>query len=666
MPEAPGTRSVTFSRDWAGLSSSGRIIISIERVASGQPLGQILSHESAHDLLLKSTHLGLVQLALSGEGLDPAPAGQVRDRCARLLDDLIEASRFTHEAVATFASSIGVPERELPAYWSRHPKDYQDAAHVIEWLRARPVADDDKINIALTLGQLALAVSILDDWSPLHLRDVDAMERWLNAPQNRPDRRFPALSRFFAAQEDDILRSVSKSGTNFAASISSQVPLGGQSISYRGLVEPVTGQPLFRDIASHIIKDLAVDPSLPRTDRDRLTREWEQRSQLLNMAPTKLGVILGSTTSTAGQVAYYPPVSVLPAHPLVHVQNNCSTAPIPGIEPVGKKPRYLPPGDSALWFMDSSGGRSAVHVSPGALRSWLEGLSEDTTVCVRDGGSFLGTAIGEPRLRKRRHVVLVQNRTPAQVAIEVSALGLDATRGVVLVAHVASELKDVSYVLLRPQADAVVVILPTAYISALEFCRTVTESTVGARFAPRGVADFFPTQRARVDVRRVIDTFEGRHWDTELLPESTGSTPCTTAISAADKRVEECVYRLVELWNDFKDVRTANAQWRLIAYAQEVWRGTDLWVTDVNRRIDALENLTSLLHESWLLRREVAALRLSVEMYRRLLSELPLDWPVRFRYAGNAGQAMLRLWGDSGDDSLRREALPLLRAANVI
>src|SRR3712207_3435206 len=97
-----GAAVVSRPRGWAGLSGQGTLLISIDKLRGGKMIDDVVAHESVHEVLLMNTNVGLAQRALGFVALEPWPDGPLRRHCDKLLMLSIDASRYTHEACATF------------------------------------------------------------------------------------------------------------------------------------------------------------------------------------------------------------------------------------------------------------------------------------------------------------------------------------------------------------------------------------------------------------------------------------------------------------------------------------------------------------------------------------------------------------------------------------
>ncbi|MDQ0078529.1 hypothetical protein [Arthrobacter oryzae] len=468
---------------------------------------------------MKGSELGWAQLALSSEGLAPAPPSEIRERCANLLELFIQASRYTQEGVATFVVSLDVPEEDLATYRGYHPQDYLDAAGALEWLRKRGVDNETKFAVAFAIGQLALAIPLLDEWRRERLFDIGATRHWLQVGSNRPDRRFPALCRFLSAQPDAVLEQIGSGGVVAAVRTCRGVAVDGQQLSFSGHVEPPLSSEFMLHLAKTIFGDLVLDFSIEAEARLELLKRWRIPAlSLPGLAPTLMSVVLTPTTSVKGPFHLYPRIDELHGYPLVHVLYNNTSEPLPGVELLEGGEQWLRPREAALWFVSPDGRGRACHLRPDALREWVEHLDQDTTVSLRDGFSNFGLPTGEPRLSKRRHILLVQNQTPGQILTVLSHVGLEPGVEEVLVAVFQSDWPDVAYVLLRSPSGSPVVVVPTALITARRMIEELHGATGKVRFHFVGSAEMMRSWPTTVDIMRVLSDFEGRDWQQWILP----------------------------------------------------------------------------------------------------------------------------------------------------
>ncbi len=662
--EDSAARVLTFSRDWAGLTQQGRILISIERIINGDPLGQILAHETAHDVLLKSTQLGWSQFALSLHAFDPAPQGALRRWSGRLVELSATACKYTHEAVATFLPSLGLDADALTRYRARHPQDYLDAADALEWLRARPIPYKAKKQLVFAAGILALAVLDLHVWRRERLHEVGHAEHWFGVPAHRPDRRFPALCRALEALPEADLAAVADGGVPAVQQTCRGVGVDGQRLSFAGVMAAPPTAKWAKELAARVFGPLSRDPSLAVWEREELTKRWEEPLISLPVhTPTLMSVSLTSTTSTDGRIDVNPPIAELRGYPLVTVLHNASQVPVPGVEPVRGDPLILQPGDSALWFSTSDGGGRACHLSPGWFRDWLDAIGDDITLCVRDGAYFFGVPIGEPRLRQRRHVVLVQHRTPQQLVTELPVLGLDERRGPVFMTRFDSGYKDVAYLLLRPEGGSPVVILPTAHVTAVRTQEALLGKSGQVKFVSVPPSEFLTSAGMLKGVIQVLSHFEARSWPPELIPLQDSGAP-TSTVGATDQ-LDPLMDEATRTWEAYVAQPSPTALAAFVPAAERVLTARQLQTAPLARRADVLEAIAGSFLTAGHQEKDEALLRQALALSDELLSMLPADLPGRFLHVRLAGFARLGLWTITGKAEDRLEALRLLRESHT-
>jgi hypothetical protein len=519
MPSSDPERDIGLAKGWAGLTQQGRLLISIEEVTQGWSAHDLLAHESAHDVLLKTSQVGWAQIALSNQALPPWPEGVWRDRCARLLAASVRASRYTHEACATFLPSLGRTGADLDRYWALHQPDYLAAARELEWLRARNLTDQAKQACVFALGSLALSVPILDDWEAERLADPVAAERYWADPTRHPDRRFPALAHRLRAVGDANLEAVAAGGHAAAAALLRDARVNGRPLPVALVPDNVANEPWLTWLMRTVHGPFAADRSLSATERGMVQEMLENPVLAMPpLAPTLMSVLVTRTSSTRGEIARQedPPVSTLLGYKLVQVLYNALDRAVPSLEPVRDRPIMLAPGHAAVWLNSPGRTPRACRLSPEGFRGFLRALPEEATVAVTDGGYFFGVDIGESLLRNRRHVVLVQQRSPIQVANEVLVLGLDASRGTVLVSDLPSDYSGVTYLLMRPeQALSPIVVVPTMQVTAgrvTTYMATGQDRVQIRRVEPKPFLTVMGGQAMLRDIVRVFADFERKPW----------------------------------------------------------------------------------------------------------------------------------------------------------
>jgi hypothetical protein len=527
---------ISHPRTWAGLTRQGMIMISIDRLRGGALLDDVVAHESVHNVLLKVTQAGLVQMALDFAGTDPWPEGALRRRCAALLGLSLDATRYTHEGCATFVPGVGRTGAELARYTAQHPADYLAAANSLEWLRGRAVDDDLKRGCAFALAVAALSVPVLDRWREAQLDDLDAAARFWSDPTLRPDRRFPVFCEHLRAISANDVEALVAGGVEQLRG----VRLGGREMPVAPLdPDTWTGSGLltvFRSIFGRLLDEVP----LSADERDSLESAMNAPWLALNAGGSpEMAVLLKNTRPVTGGMAVDPPLEALDGYPLVRVLHNTGAGALPGLEPIGDRPWLLGPGDAALWLTAPARPPRACQLSSGVFRAYLARLPEDTTLAVQDGTYYFGAGTGEPLLLTRRHVVWVENRTPRAIADTVAAAGLDAKRGPVLITNAISDIPGVSYLLLRPASRPFpLVIVPTSSAAAMLTKDYLIADPGPVRFRfLTSPEEFFGAsgRRVLVDFGRVVHDFEGRPWGDELMPwnqpgERTWGRLLTTAV----------------------------------------------------------------------------------------------------------------------------------------
>ncbi|AZM92626.1 hypothetical protein [Streptomyces sp. W1SF4] len=655
-------RVLDFSRDWAGLCRGGRILVSIDRITHGDPLTEILAHESVHDVLLRTTPLGWTQLVLSPSAMDPYQPGPLRDRCARLLAATVQASRFTQEAVATFLPGLDVAPAGMEAYRARHPQPYLDAADALEWLRTRDLPPQARERLALALGQLALAVPVLEAWQPQRLHRPQRAEQWFRDPRNRPDRRFPVLCRALRELPDGDLLRAARGGADATARLLAHVRVDGEPLAYGRLPDDLPTSEWLDGLVENVIGPLLADTTLPQDDRDVLAGVWALPALTMpGLHPALLSVVLTQTTSTNGRIDLDPPTDELHGYPLVEVLHNALPVRVPGVEPVGREPMWLDEGDTALWFISPWQDQRACHLSPSWLHEWLAELDDDTTLCLRDGGDLAGVLTGDRRLAARRRVVLLQHRTPHQaLLVELPVLGLDEERGPVTMMVAHSELDGVAYLMLRPESSSPVLIVPTARVTAERAARELVERRDEVRFRlVTDPEDFYTSRGMLRDVLRVLHNFEARPWPDTLRP-APPAAPREPARRRAEADLDPVVARMERAHKAFGRSPTAERFAELSAAAEAVLAAPSFPHVSLGWRIRLRQDVAGALYGGVLRLHDHDVLRRVVEIQAELVALLPEDSPERpaqERTLALLSLCLRRVTGAAAPEELLLEAL---------
>jgi hypothetical protein len=509
MTERPAPLEA-IAQDWAGLTKHGRVLISIDRVKSGQPLSEIVAHERAHAVLIRNTELGWVLNTLATFGLHPWPAGQTRERCYALLNVLTNATQWTQEGLATFLAGLSIEDDEYLRYRDRQPAMYLRAASQLDWLRLRGLDVQAQADVAIMLACLASGPPVLERWGPDRLTDVRRAQAWFGEPGNRPDARFPAVCRALSALGDAELVHLAADTEAARAAAGRLVRLAGIEPEFRLLPEDTRLDDVMR-IVRDITAPLLDDPTLTAEERHRLAEAVRvPELAVRGLASSRMAILMTQTRGAVGRRMRDPGRRDLTGYDLATVQYNASFDVEPGLTPSGADPIPLLPREAVCYFSGPGRPPLAATFSAFAFRDWLDALDDSVTLAVLDTSYLvLGMPVPDlPALARRRHVVLVIGRTPYDLFLDIGA-SFDSN-ATVLVTVNASDLVGVSYVMLRrDSAPSQVILMPTVAETARETVTKLTGHQEGPRFRLVGPQDFFLYREAVNDVMRVIADFEG-------------------------------------------------------------------------------------------------------------------------------------------------------------
>jgi hypothetical protein len=507
--------ALQVARSWAGLTSQGRILISIEQLASGQDVNVLISHESVHDVLIYSSVLGIQQLALSAFGMPPWPEFSLSGMLRRILSSTVRASLRVQEGCATYLPSLGRNATELTAYLTSLPPEYRDLVQPLEWLRTRGLEGDAATRLVFAIGRFSLGVRLPAGM----LSDPAALARFLRDPDHNPNERFAAACAALKSTDDaELLRL-------------SEVEEPEVEIAQRWHCE-VTGHPaphahappdrkqwlaLWREIVAEMASAWAGHPRMSQSEREYL-HEATQRPELLLQppSPSVLKAGLTHTVSLSGSVADHPAVSSLIQYELALISYNAFGKTIPGIESVSGGGLPLAAGEAALWLASPTRQGAAVRLSDSELREYLSAAEPDTTICVYDGdyvfpaGDFL---TGQPLFRDRAHLVLVANRSLGALLNDPTlSMGL-AGQAELRYAIVGGEVPGVSYFLAAPKNRPYpVLVVPAPWPTSARARQELRRDGGGdLRWTEVESADFFRSAAA-TDLLRLFTWFEDQPW----------------------------------------------------------------------------------------------------------------------------------------------------------
>jgi hypothetical protein len=474
------------------------VLVSVDRVKSGQPLAEIVAHERAHAVLIRNTELGWVLNTLATFGLHPWPARDTRERCYALLNVLTNATRWTEEGLATFLTGLSVEDGEYPRYRGRQPAMYLRAASELDWLRQRGLDAQAQADVAIMLASLASGPPVLERWGRDRLTDVRRAQAWFDEPVNRPDARFPAVCRALAVLGDAELVHLAADAEAAQAAAGRLVRLAGVGPAFRLLPHDTRLEDVMR-IVRAVTAPLLDDPTLPADERHRLA-EAVRVPQLAvrGLASSRMAILMTRTRGAVGRHLRDPGPRDLMGYDLATVQDNASFDVEPGLTPSGADPVPLLPREAVCYFSGPGRPPLAATFSAFAFLDWLDALDDSVTLAVLDTSYLtLGMPVPAlPALAGRRHVVLVGGRTPHDLVLDVAA-SYDE-RATVLVTVNASDLVGVSYVMLRRDgAPSPVILLPTVAETARETVATLTGHRQGPRVPPRRAAGLLPVPGGR-------------------------------------------------------------------------------------------------------------------------------------------------------------------------
>jgi hypothetical protein len=361
MPEGPAPLEAV-AQDWAGLTRQGRVLVSVDRVKSGQPLAEIVGHERAHAVLMRNTELGWVLNTLATFGLHPWPVGATRERCYALLNVLTNATRWTQEGLATFVAGLSVEDDEYQRYRGRQPAMYLRAASELDWLRSRGLDAQAQADVAMMLASLASGPPVLERWGRDRLTDVQRAQAWFGEPVNRPDARFPAVCRALSGLGDAELAHLAADTDAARAAAGRLVRLAGVAPEFRLLPDDTRLDDVLR-IVRAVTEPLLDDPALPAAERQRLA-EVARVPQLAvrGLAPSRMAILMTRTRGAVGRHLRDPGPRDLMGYDLATVQYNASFDVEPGLTPSGADPIPLLPREAVGYFSGARAAAAGGHV----------------------------------------------------------------------------------------------------------------------------------------------------------------------------------------------------------------------------------------------------------------------------------------------------------------
>ncbi len=504
--------ALRVARSWAGLTSQGRILISIEQLAAGQDVNTLVSHETAHDVLIYSSVLGIQQLALSVFTMPPWPEFSLSGLLRRLLASTIRASVRVQEGCATFLPSLGRDAADLAGYLAALPAGYRGLIGPLDWLRGRPLSRDAAIRLVFAIGRFSLGVRL----PAAALADTATLAAFFRDPASNPDERFAAACAALRDADDANLARVAD-----AAAPEAEIAQRWSGRPAAFLAAPAVGPPfaaMWREVIAEMTTAWSGHPRLTDAEGERLRGAAGQPEMLMQPgAPSVLKAVLTHTVSVSGFTSDHPAVSTLIPYELADITYNGFASPLPGIESLTGNDLPLQPDDAALWLASPTQPDIAVRLSEAELREYLAEAAPDTTFVVYDGTYLFpegDVLAGQPMLRGRPHLVLVASRSLGVLINDpLLSMGL-AGQTELRYTVIGGETPGVSYLLVAPASMAYPVLIAPAPQPTTERARQELRAGHGVadlRWTEVEPPDFFATTPVK-DVLRFFAWFEDKPW----------------------------------------------------------------------------------------------------------------------------------------------------------
>lgn len=508
------------ARSWAGMTSGGRILISIEQLAAGQDVNNLVSHETVHDVLLHSSFLGMQQLALSVFGYPPWPEFSLSVAVRRTLGSTVRASVKVQEACATFLPSLRFEISALAAYSDSLTPGYREVLQSLEWLRRTNLEPDLMTKLVFSLGRFSLGIRL----PPATLTGGAELRAFLSDGKHNPNERFAAASAALERGRVADLAALARvespeleiAKTWYARSV-------GEGATYVAPPEPGPAWlGRWRELVSEMVQVWVDDRRVNDKDRETL-RDTASHSELLLQPPSAsvLKAVLTHTVSTSGGIADHPAIETLLPYELALVLYNGYATPVPGIEKVNNTGLPLAPTEAAIWVESPSRESAAARLSDAELRQFVSSAPADTTICVYDATYLfpLGDVLADaPLILTRSHVVLVTSRSlGGLLADPLLSTGLAGTSELHY-AVISGETPGAAYFLAAPATKAYPVLVvpapwPTVARARDDLRRSGDHALGWTEIAP----DAFIKGARSVDLIRLFSWFENKPWPAFLV-----------------------------------------------------------------------------------------------------------------------------------------------------
>jgi hypothetical protein len=499
------------TRPWAGLATSGVIMITAEAAQEGHG-NWIYIHEMTHDRLMKYSTVGQLELVLSALGGDIFPEGRVKQNARALTDEIARHTWRVHEGTATYCANAVARAPAIPNSYAAAGAPFQfiDGRNPEPWMRLR---------IASLIARRACQTVVLDSWFEDSLWDLTHLQRHLSDPAHDPDLRLDLLLEEVAQMDDaEIAAGVGAEGV-----IGDPLGLIWLSDPTRVSVSPPRRPPELAAFVTEFAADVVRRGGLSPLERTRL-EELGANPRLLPAvyatfpASFSLAVISGS----GGAVASGDPRETMCASRLLVVIANSIMEQFPALHStVDGQPRWLAEGRALVRAYRPDQPEVLLELSIDELAVHLAAVPEDTTVCMLNPCyDFEASDVlfwSTPVLAGRRHVVLVQ-----QALSEVFpflAQGIAGTTRLRGTAFEAGPGSDLGFLTLMPGgAPSPIVLIPTVIEAGEELMGTLTDTL--ARSSEGRVEIQFLTapelgwcNQDLADIGRVIGWLTGRAID---------------------------------------------------------------------------------------------------------------------------------------------------------
>jgi tetratricopeptide (TPR) repeat protein len=517
LGDAEVDRRLQQARSWAGLTSQGRILISIE--PRGFDIQTLVDHETIHDGLMRASEFGWLQIVLAGMALPPFPPGTTQRRARRLLATSMQASVRVQEACATFLPSLDRQGEDLTAYWAAAPPQYRKVSESLEWLRTREVDPSNVRHLVYGVAQVALCPPLGADWTARGLSDPEAWAAYLSEVTINPNDRFETLARSLAGASDEELTQLALTDdwhSMLAALDEHWYPrLANKRAPYRPMPRDKEGhRRLVLELVEAIVTPWAEDPEIS-SDEAELLSAARTGNFIPPIGEALLNIAFTRTVSERGAIWDNPPLERILPYELAELSVNPAPHPIPGIEATSGKSLRLSMGEAAVWLRSPRLPAAACRLSAPAVVEYLNRVDTNrTTLCVEDGGYlflFQGVVPAPEVLRGRPHIVLVTNRAPHALLMDV----LVQWDSIGTYCIVDSDLPGASYLLMRPENSPYpIVVMPLPAVSAQRAAQVLKR---GIRLdpwpnAPDLVSFVERDPFAATHVRRTIAMYEDKPW----------------------------------------------------------------------------------------------------------------------------------------------------------